>query len=96
MDPSTLTYAKSHEWIESAGSTRKVGISAFAQEQLGDIVFCEFFDSTVGRFRMARLGDPACLSLNAQGRNPCIDEIVVPGVDLKHHQMHSIAFDSRA
>lgn len=60
----------------------------------GDLVFCEFFDSTVGRFRMARLGDPACLRLNAQGRNPCIDELVVPGVDLRHHQMHSLAFDA--
>ncbi len=59
----------------------------------GDIVFCEFFDSTVGRFQMSRLGDPACLSLNAQDRNPCIDEIVVPDFDRKHHQMHSIAFD---
>ncbi|KAA3614282.1 MAG: hypothetical protein DWQ01_00850 [Planctomycetota bacterium] len=58
-----------------------------------DVFFCEFFDSTVGRFRISRLGDPACLQLNAQGRNPCIGEIVVPDVDLEHHQMHSIAFD---
>ena len=58
-----------------------------------DIVFNEFFDSTLGRFRISRLGDPACLRLNAQGRNPCIEEIVVPEVDLKHHQLHSIAFD---
>ncbi len=58
-----------------------------------DIVFNEFFDSTLGRFRISRLGDPACLSLNAQDRNPCIEEVVVPGVDLEHHQLHSIAYD---
>lgn len=42
MVESTLKFAKSHEWIEPAGKTRKVGISQFAQEQLGDIVFVEF------------------------------------------------------
>ena len=36
-----LKYLKSHEWIEAEGVRRKVGISGFAQEQLGDIVFFE-------------------------------------------------------
>lgn len=60
----------------------------------GDIVFNEFFDSTIDRFRITRIGDPACLSLNAEGRNPCIDELVVPNADLVNEQVHSIAYDS--
>ena len=37
-----LLFAKSHEWIEPEGARRKVGISDFAQSQLGDIVYVEF------------------------------------------------------
>ena len=40
--PDDLRYAENHEWarVESDGSVR-VGISDFAQDQLGDIVFVE-------------------------------------------------------
>jgi glycine cleavage system H protein len=34
-------YTKDHEWIDVDGSTATVGITCYAQEQLGDIVFVE-------------------------------------------------------
>ncbi len=34
-------YSKEHEWITVDGETGTVGITGFAQEQLGDIVFVE-------------------------------------------------------
>ncbi|MCB2100601.1 MAG: glycine cleavage system protein GcvH, partial [Rhodobacterales bacterium] len=34
-------YTKEHEWIRVEGDTATVGISAYAQEQLGDVVFVE-------------------------------------------------------
>lgn len=34
-------YTKEHEWISAGGGEATVGISAYAQEQLGDIVFVE-------------------------------------------------------
>lgn len=39
--PEALHYTEDHEWAESAGDTIKVGISDYAQDQLGDIVFVE-------------------------------------------------------
>lgn len=36
---SDLKYTRDHEWIRLEGDTGVVGISAFAQEQLGDVVF---------------------------------------------------------
>ena len=36
---SDLKYTKDHEWIRLDGDIGVVGISAFAQEQLGDVVF---------------------------------------------------------
>lgn len=39
--PTGLKYTKDHEWIEATGATAKVGVTAFAVEQLGDIVHVE-------------------------------------------------------
>jgi glycine cleavage system H protein len=44
---STIKYTKDHEWIRVEGDTGTVGISDYAQHQLGDIVFVELPD--VGR-----------------------------------------------
>ena len=37
-------YAESHEWVKVAGETAKIGITDYAQDQLGDIVFVELPD----------------------------------------------------
>lgn len=39
--PDDVRYAESHEWARSEGHRVKVGISDYAQDQLGDIVFVE-------------------------------------------------------
>ena len=37
-------YTKEHEWVELLGGTAKVGITDYAQRQLGDVVFVELPD----------------------------------------------------
>ncbi len=44
--PSNLRYTKDHEWISLDGNTATIGITDFAQRELGDIVFVEV--ETVG------------------------------------------------
>jgi len=39
--PEDLRYAEDHEWVKTIGDTTKIGISDYAQDQLGDIVFVE-------------------------------------------------------
>src|SRR6185312_6720075 len=39
MIPSNLRYHKEHEWVRVEGSQATIGISHFAQDALGDIVF---------------------------------------------------------
>ncbi len=39
--PADLKYSKEHEWIRVEGNTGYVGISDFAQKELGDIVYVE-------------------------------------------------------
>jgi glycine cleavage system H protein len=39
--PDTLKYTKDHEWIRLEGNVATVGITEFAQRELGDIVFVD-------------------------------------------------------
>lgn len=39
--PAELSYTREHEWAKVEGDRARVGITAFAQEQLGDVVFVE-------------------------------------------------------
>lgn len=39
--PSDLRYTDDHEWVRDEGETGTVGITAYASDQLGDIVFLE-------------------------------------------------------
>ena len=45
MYPEDLKYTTEHEWIRLSGDTAEVGITDYAQEQLGDIVFVSLPDA---------------------------------------------------
>ncbi len=47
MYPPDLKYTKDHEWIRIGGATARVGITDYAQRQLGDVVYLEL--PAVGR-----------------------------------------------
>ena len=42
--PDDRKYTKDHEWIRLSGDTAEVGITDYAQQQLGDVVFMELPD----------------------------------------------------
>ena len=39
--PADLKYTKDHEWIRVSGETAEIGITDYAQQQLGDVVYVE-------------------------------------------------------
>ncbi len=39
--PTDLKYTKDHEWVRLSGDTAEIGITDFAQRQLGDVVYVE-------------------------------------------------------
>ena len=47
MYPADLKYTKDHEWVRLSGADARVGITDYAQKQLGDVVYLELPD--VGR-----------------------------------------------
>ncbi len=61
----TTYYTKDHEWVSIDGDTATVGITNYAQEQLGDIVFVELPETD----DELAAGDEACVveSVKAAG-----------------------------
>jgi glycine cleavage system H protein len=51
--PAGFKYTKDHEWIEVSGSNGRIGITDYAQQQLGDVVYLDLPE--VGR--TVRAGD---------------------------------------
>ena len=43
--PDDLRYSKEHEWVRLDGDVARVGITDFAQDSLGDVVFVQLPDS---------------------------------------------------
>ena len=41
MVPTDLRYTKDHEWVRLEGDTATVGVTAYAAEQLGDVVYVD-------------------------------------------------------
>jgi len=41
MDPENLRYTKEHEWVDAKGDLATIGITDYAQHELGDVVFVE-------------------------------------------------------
>lgn len=42
--PAGFKYTKDHEWVDPSGDSAKVGITDYAQQQLGDVVYIELPD----------------------------------------------------
>ena len=53
--PTDLLYTSDHEWVSVVGNVATIGITDFAQSELGDIVFVEFpeLNSTVEKGQSA-------------------------------------------
>ena len=65
--PTELQYLKSHEWVRIEGDIATVGITDFAQDQLGDVVFVEL---------------PAIGKTLTQGENAAVVESVKTASDI--------------
>lgn len=54
--PADLKYTKEHEWLKIEGNVATVGITDWAQSELGDIVFVELPDVGAGVEQMEAFG----------------------------------------
>lgn len=85
MEPSDLRYHEEHEWIRVEGTQATMGISNFAQDALGDIVFIDMpkVGSTVAAGQ--QIGEVESTKTTSSIYTPVSGKIVKMNADLKDH-----------
>jgi len=80
-----MRFAESHEWVRNDGDTATVGISEYAQSQLGDVIYLEL--PTVGQQLDAggRLGVIESVKAASDLYSPVGGEVSEVNQDLKDH-----------
>jgi glycine cleavage system H protein len=77
-----MRFTKDHEWIDEADGVATIGITAYAAEQLGDVVFIELPD--VGK--TVKAGDPLAVVESVKAASdvyaPISGEVVAANTDL--------------
>ena len=83
--PADLKYTKDHEWIRIAGDQAEVGITSYAQDQLGEVVFVDLPE--VGRAVKAgeSFGNIESVKAVSELFSPIDGEIVAANDALKNH-----------
>ncbi len=84
-DLSGMRFAESHEWVIKDGDTATVGISEYAQSQLGDVIYLEL--PAVGQHldAGARLGVIESVKAASDLYSPVGGEVSEVNQDLKDH-----------
>ena len=57
MYPEELKYSKEHEWVRMNGNIAEVGVTVFAQESLGDVVFVDLPEAGTDVEQFAKFGE---------------------------------------
>lgn len=84
-DLSGFRFSESHEWVKREGDTATVGISEYAQSQLGDVIYLEL--PSVGQHLDAggRLGVIESVKAASDLYSPAAGEVTEVNQELKDH-----------
>ena len=85
MYPTDLKYTKDHEWVRVTGDQAQVGITDFAQHQLGDVVYVELPE--VGRILKQGevFGTIESVKAVSELFSPLSGEVIAVNADLGAH-----------
>jgi glycine cleavage system H protein len=83
--PADLKYTKDHEWIRVSGDIAEVGITDFAQEQLGDVVYVELPDVSRKVNAGESFGSIESVKAVSELFAPAAGEIIEVNPSLKDH-----------
>jgi len=82
MDPKDCRYTKDHEWVKLAGDRGTVGITDYAQKQLGDVVFVELPEAGTKVEAGKRFGTVESVKAVSELYAPISGEVVETHADL--------------
>jgi glycine cleavage system H protein len=85
MIPSDLRYHKEHEWVRLSGKQATVGISHFAQDALGDIVFLDLPKAGAVVKAGQQIGEVESTKTTSTIYTPVSGTIAKINTDLKDH-----------
>ena len=74
--PDDLRYSKEHEWVRLEDDLATIGITHFAQEQLGDVVFVELPEKSASVRQFASLGIVESVKAASDIYSPISGEVV--------------------
>lgn len=84
--PANLKYSKTDEWVQINGDQATVGITDYAQDQLGDIVYIELpWDAGASVSHEARFGDIESVKATSELISPLSGEVINTNEALKDH-----------
>ncbi|GAC1637386.1 MAG: glycine cleavage system protein GcvH [Ktedonobacteraceae bacterium] len=82
--PEDLKYSKTDEWVRIEGNLATIGISDYAQDQLGDIVYIELpWDANENVVDEAKFGDIESVKATSELLSPLSGKIVKVNTNLK-------------
>jgi glycine cleavage system H protein len=85
MEPKDLRYHQEHEWIRVEGNHATMGISHFAQDALGDIVFVDLPKAGATVTAGQQIGEVESTKTTSSLYTPVSGKIVKINADLKDH-----------
>lgn len=81
--PANLKYTKEHEWIDLDGGQGRVGITDYAQKQLGDVVYLELPEVGAKLKAGQSFGTVESVKAVSELYSPVTGEVVAVNADLK-------------
>ncbi|GAC1429963.1 MAG: glycine cleavage system protein GcvH [Ktedonobacteraceae bacterium] len=82
--PEDLKYSKTDEWVRIEGNLATIGISDYAQDQLGDIVYIELpWDANENLADEAKFGDIESVKATSELLSPLSGKVVKVNTNLK-------------
>jgi glycine cleavage system H protein len=75
-NPPDLRYTKEHEWVKVEGDTGTIGITDYAQDQLGDIVFVDLPEPGTTVQYMQKFGEIESVKAVSELFSPVSGEVI--------------------
>ena len=85
MEPQDLRYHKEHEWVRVEGNKATLGISNFAQDALGDVVFIDLPEVGTNLSAEAELGEVESTKATSTIYSPVAGSVVQVNQELEEH-----------
>jgi glycine cleavage system H protein len=82
--PTNYRYSKEHEWIEAKGDAATIGITDYAQQELGDVVFVELPAAGTKLTAGKTFGSVESVKAVSEIYAPASGEVVSPNAELQN------------